>query len=89
MNPPHTIAPDMTVQHLLTRWPWTARVFLDRRMACVGCPMAAFETIEEVARVYRQPPRSLLESLQRSAAEGAQAQHSGEGADDLDHSDED
>lgn len=44
--------PTQTVERLLTAQPATARVFLRRKMACVGCVMAPFETVGEVARVY-------------------------------------
>ena len=72
-----TIARDMTVEQLLTAWPQTARVFLDRRMACVGCPVAAFETIEEVAAVYEQAPEALIVALKRCALEQGEAEHTG------------
>lgn len=70
-----TIARDMTVEQLLTAWPQTARVFLDRRMACVGCPVAAFETIEEVAAVYEQDPETLIAALKRCALEQGASGH--------------
>ncbi|WP_454634249.1 DUF1858 domain-containing protein [Bradyrhizobium cenepequi] len=31
----------------MRRWPATIRVFLDFRMRCVGCPIAAFNSIDE------------------------------------------
>ena len=33
---------DLTVDDVMRRWPATIRVFLDFRMGCVGCPIAAF-----------------------------------------------
>lgn len=77
MSQMHTIARDMTVEQLLTAWPQTARVFLDRRMACVGCPVAAFETIEEVAAVYEQDPEALIAALKRCALEQGASGHTG------------
>ncbi len=59
----------MTVQRLLELWPQTARVFIDKRMACVGCAVAGFETIEEVAAIYEQAPDSFVRALRRCAAE--------------------
>jgi hybrid cluster-associated redox disulfide protein len=38
---------DMMVDNVMRRWPCTIRVFLDFRMACVGCPIGAFHSIEE------------------------------------------
>lgn len=47
-----TIHPDSIVGDVLRRWPATAQEFLRRGMSCVGCAMAPFETLREVARVY-------------------------------------
>jgi hybrid cluster-associated redox disulfide protein len=70
MNPDPAIESDMIVQRLLDLWPQTARVFLDHRMSCVGCPVAAFETIEEVARIYEQDSGRLLHALRQCAEAG-------------------
>lgn len=51
------------VAEVLGRWPQTARVFLDRRMACVGCPIAGFETIGEAATAYGQDPGNFVAAL--------------------------
>lgn len=48
---------------MLRRWPETAVVFVRRRMACVGCAMASFETVPEVASAYGIPPELLLQEL--------------------------
>ncbi|HEX7009520.1 MAG TPA: DUF1858 domain-containing protein [Phycisphaeraceae bacterium] len=68
------IDPQMTVDQVLERHPQAARVFVDRRMACVGCPIAAFETVEEVARAYGEDPDTLLAALRACAS-----RHSGRG----------
>lgn len=65
---PIAIDPHMTVAQLLDRHPRVARVFLDRRMACVGCSIAAFETLEEVAAVYGEDPERFVEALCRMTA---------------------
>ena len=64
----------LTVAEVLGRWPQTIPVFLRHRMACVGCVMAPFETVAEVAFVYRLNLSSFLEELQeriQSAMEGS------------------
>lgn len=38
---------EMTVDEVMRRWPSTIRVFLDFRMRCVGCPIAAFHSVDE------------------------------------------
>jgi hybrid cluster-associated redox disulfide protein len=64
------IGPETTVDEVLTRLPGAATVFLDRRMHCVGCDLARFETLAEAARVYRQPTVELVAAL-RCLAPGA------------------
>ncbi len=41
----------MTVAELLEQWPTCASVLNERRMACVGCELSAFETLADAARV--------------------------------------
>ena len=64
---------ELSVEDLMRVWPETIRVFLCRRMACVGCAAAAFHTVEEVARIYDTPPDLLLAELREIA--GARADH--------------
>jgi hybrid cluster-associated redox disulfide protein len=44
---------DLTVAEMMDGWPETIPVFFRYRMACVGCPIASFETLAEVAVIYR------------------------------------
>jgi hybrid cluster-associated redox disulfide protein len=43
---------DLTVAEVMDRWPQTIPVFFRYRMACVGCPIARFETMAEVTAIY-------------------------------------
>jgi hybrid cluster-associated redox disulfide protein len=43
---------DQTVAMFLRARPEAAQAFIRRRMACVGCVVAAFESLREVARNY-------------------------------------
>lgn len=43
---------DMTVDEVMRRWPSTIRVFLDFRMRCVGCPIAAFHSVDEACEEH-------------------------------------
>ncbi len=49
---PPSLSPNLTVQQLLDRWPQTVPFFIRSRMACVGCPMAKFDTLQDVADNY-------------------------------------
>ena len=56
-------SPEWTVEEVLSRCPQAAAVFTRLRMACVGCVMAPFETLAEVAANYHLEPESILEQL--------------------------
>ncbi len=47
--------PQVMVAEVLSSHPVAVSVFLRHRMACVGCLMARFETLEDAARVYGVP----------------------------------
>jgi hybrid cluster-associated redox disulfide protein len=62
----------MTVEEALERWPALAVVFVRRRMACVGCAMARFERLADVARIYGLPPATLVAALRRAGRNRAE-----------------
>lgn len=43
---------DLSVAAVLDAWPETIRLFTAQRMACVGCAMAPFDTLADVATIY-------------------------------------
>jgi hybrid cluster-associated redox disulfide protein len=53
----------MLVFDVLSESPAAARVFIERRMGCVGCTFARFETVAEVAGVYGCDADELAYSL--------------------------
>ncbi len=56
---------DLTVADLLRCWHETIPVFMRHRMACLGCPMAVFETLEGAAAVYGLNPDAFIEELRQ------------------------
>ena len=40
---------DLTVSEIMRRWPATVRLFIDQHLLCVGCPIAPFHTLTDVA----------------------------------------
>jgi hybrid cluster-associated redox disulfide protein len=46
------LSAELTVTSVLSRWPQTIPIFLRHRMACVGCPIAPFETLTDVAAIF-------------------------------------
>ncbi len=63
------LLPDLTVTDLLNRWEQTASVFVNLRMACVGCPLSSFETLDNVAHVYGLPLETLMSGLRKAIGE--------------------
>jgi hybrid cluster-associated redox disulfide protein len=59
------LSADLTVDEVLDRWPETIPTFFRYRMACVGCPMAPFETLLEVAAIYGLDLDCFLSELER------------------------
>lgn len=45
-------AAETAVDEIMRRWPSTIRVFLDFGMRCVGCPIAAFHSIDEACEEH-------------------------------------
>jgi hybrid cluster-associated redox disulfide protein len=58
---------DATVEQAMNRWPATVRVFLDFGMNCVGCPIAAFHSVDEASRAHGIDGHAVLAKL-RSVA---------------------
>jgi hybrid cluster-associated redox disulfide protein len=55
--------PDLVVADVLKKWPQTIPVFLDHNLGCVGCAMASFDTLRDVARIYNLRADLFLEEL--------------------------
>lgn len=54
---------DQVVADVLAVWPQTIRVFLDHRMSCVGCAMAGYDTVADVAANYGHSLDALVDEL--------------------------
>jgi hybrid cluster-associated redox disulfide protein len=63
MEDPQYLA-DLKVAEVLECWPETIPVFFRYRMACVGCPIAPFETLAEVVAIYRVDLTQFLNELE-------------------------
>ena len=60
---------ESSVDEVISRFPRTASAFIQRRMHCVGCPLARFETLADVCAIYSLPLDSLLAELRTLAGE--------------------
>ena len=58
---------DDIVGEVMTAWPATIRVFLDFRMACVGCPISAFHTVDDACSEHGVDRDEFLTALRAAA----------------------
>lgn len=58
--------PDMMVDQVMNRWPATIRIFLDFKMGCVGCPIAAFHSVDDASREHKVDAAAFLHALRAS-----------------------
>jgi hybrid cluster-associated redox disulfide protein len=56
---------NLIVADVLARWPQTIPIFTHHRMGCVGCAMAPFETLAEVAAIYKLDLNCFLNELEQ------------------------
>ncbi len=64
-----TLTPPTSLKELVSRHPETIPVFLRHRMACVGCFMSGFDTLEEAVANYALSWEAFTVELQ-AAIEG-------------------
>lgn len=63
------ISKDMSIEYVIKKYPQTLAVFEKHGLGCIGCPAALFESIEQGARAHGMDGESLVEDLNRAAAE--------------------
>ncbi|MBF6612483.1 MAG: DUF1858 domain-containing protein [Chloroflexi bacterium] len=59
-----------TVADILDCWPQTVPVFMHYRLACIGCALARFELITDVAAIYGINPAGFLHELEQAIEDG-------------------
>ncbi len=52
-----------TVFEIMRKWPPTVQVFLEHKMGCVGCSMAAFDSLADSLGVYQLPAGPFVDAL--------------------------
>lgn len=70
---------ELTVDEVMQRWPATIRIFLEFDMHCVGCPIAAFHSVDEACNEHGIDLETFLRRL-REAAQPAQTSRPKEAA---------
>jgi hybrid cluster-associated redox disulfide protein len=63
---------DDIVGEVMAAQPSTIRVFLDFRMACVGCPISAFHSVDDACKEHGVDVDNFLAAL-RAAADAVTA----------------
>lgn len=67
-----TIQTTTTVAEVLRRWPHAAAIFFKHHTQCVGCPIAAFDTLEDVAKNYHLALEDFMYELKAAASASSQ-----------------
>ncbi len=58
------IPPDLTVKELFDNHPEIIDVFIELKLACIGCPIDRFHTLVEIAEAYHLDPDFLFSKIQ-------------------------
>jgi hypothetical protein len=68
MPEPQQISQNWIVSETLRRHPGTSRVFLEKETFCVGCYMARFCTLGDVAQAFGLETETLVAEIDQAAA---------------------
>ena len=60
------ITKNMSLGNVISKYPQTAEVFMKNGLHCIGCGIAAFETIDQGAKAHRIKTDKLLKELNNS-----------------------
>lgn len=63
-----SITKDMSILEVVQQYPYTAEVFMDAGMGCLGCAAAHFENIEQGAMAHGIDVDSLISDLNAAVA---------------------
>jgi hybrid cluster-associated redox disulfide protein len=56
----------MSITEILDRWPEVIPVFLSHKMACVGCSLADFMTLEDALDIYHLNKEQFIEEFHKT-----------------------
>lgn len=57
---------DMSMDEIMRLWPATIRVLIDNGLLCVGCPFAAFHTVEDAVREHAIDGQGLRAAIRQA-----------------------
>ncbi|MGQ7790908.1 DUF1858 domain-containing protein [Faunimonas sp. B44] len=55
---------DRLVDEVMRAWPATIKVFLGRKMHCVGCPVGRIHTIDDACLAHDIDPDAFMQELE-------------------------
>ena len=61
---------DLLLDEIMTRWPQVLRVFIDRHLHCVVCPITSFHTLADSAAAHGYPVEQLRAAVLRAIEDG-------------------
>lgn len=65
MMEPQQISQGWTVSEILKKYPETRQVFIERKTLCLGCYMARFCNLKDVAQAYSLETEILVHEMQK------------------------
>jgi len=71
------LEPGLTVAEVLERWPQTVSAFQQLKTACVGCTMAPFDTLRDVANIYKIDLDEVMGAMREAIARAAEEEEDG------------
>lgn len=60
------LSSNLSVAEVLDQWPQVIPVFFHHKLGCVGCAMAYFDTLEDVAKIYDLKLDHFMEDLRKA-----------------------
>ena len=67
MMEPQQISQCSTISEILKKYPETCQVFIERKTLCVGCYLARFCDLKDVAQAYSLEIETLVYEIQKAA----------------------
>ena len=61
-----SISLQLTISDILERWPEVIPIFIKNKMACVGCSLSDFMTLEDALEIYHLEKEPFIEQIKQA-----------------------